>query len=115
MVRERWPLHATARDGPREGWVGGGKAAVEWWGVGVEVVRPGGGAGTPGPLVALAVAGAALDAGAGEPGDEGAAVVIAAGGALAEGVASELGAVDEQRVVEHAARLEVAQQAGRGP
>src|SRR5215210_5310018 len=77
---------------------------------GVEVVAVSRRASAPGPLVALAVARAALDARAGEPGDEGAAVVVAAGGALAEGLSAELGAVDEQRVVEQAAALEVAQQ-----
>ena len=39
--------------------------------------------GLPGPVVALAVGDARLDAGAGQPGDGRAAVVVAAGRALA--------------------------------
>ena len=57
------------------------------------------------PLVALAVGDARLDAGAGQPGDERAAVVVAAGGALAEGHAAELGGPDRR----------ACRRTGRGP
>src|SRR5881397_3430530 len=66
----------------------------------------------PGPFVAFAVGSAALDARARQPRNGGAAVVIAAGAALAEGHASKLGGPDHQRVLEQAARLEILQQPG---
>ena len=67
----------------------------------------------PRPLVALAVRDAALDAGAGQPRHRRAAVVVAAVGPLAERLPAELGAPDDQRVVEQAALLEVARAARR--
>ena len=68
--------------------------------------------GAPAPLVAFSVGHAALDAGAGEPGDRRAAVVIAPLGALAERMPAELGAEDDQRVLEQASLLEILQQGG---
>ena len=57
---------------------------------GVKIVAVGGvHGGFVAPVVALAVADAGADAGAPEPGDEGAAVVIAAGAALSEWCAAE--------------------------
>ena len=80
----------------------------------VQVVAVGlAGGGLPGPGVALAVSGAALDAGAGEPGDRRAAVVVAAGRSLGERLAAELGAPDDQRVFQQAAGLQVAEQSRR--
>ena len=73
------------------------------------------GGGLVAELVAGAEAGAALDAGAGQPGHEGAAVVVAAGAALGERHSAELGRPDHQRVVEEAARLQVAEQGGDRP
>ncbi len=66
-------------------------------------------------LVAEGIGGAeaesVLDARAGEPGGESLGVVIAALGSLLErGHAAELGGPDDQRIVEHAPRLEVDQQ-----
>src|SRR5262245_19741985 len=63
-------------------------------------------------LVAGSVANAALDAGAGQPGDERPTVVVAAGGALGERHAAELGGPDDQRVFQQAALLQVGQKRG---
>src|SRR5436309_5835238 len=60
----------------------------------------------PRPLITLAMSAPPLDTGASEPANEGPAVVVAAGGPLAEGHATELGAPHQQRVLEHAAVLE---------
>src|SRR5262249_40437536 len=65
---------------------------------GVQVVTIEGQVGTPAPIVARAVRGASLDAGTGQPGDRGAAVVVAAFGALAERLAAKLRTEDDQRV-----------------
>src|SRR5262245_40926517 len=72
----------------------------------VVAVRLAGG-GLPRPRVALAVGGAALDAGAGQPGDRGPAVVVATGRALGERHPAELGAPDDQGVVEQATGSEI--------
>ena len=53
--------------------------------------------GAPRPLVAPPGRDAAPGAAAGHPADERAAVVVAPGGALREGLASELGAEEDQR------------------
>src|SRR6266404_9184983 len=77
---------------------------------GVQVVAVGPAAGAlVAELVALSVADAALDAGAGQPGNKRAAVMVTAGGALRERHPAELGRPDDQRVVEQAALLQVAE------
>src|SRR5439155_1273364 len=82
---------------------------------GMEVIAVGfSGLGSPRPFVALAVSRTAFDAGAGQPGNECAAVMVPASGALGEGHPAELGAPDEQRVFEHAARFKVFEQGGDG-
>src|SRR5207249_4014898 len=55
------------------------------------------------------------DAAAGQPGGETPRVVIAADAALAHRRAAELAAPDDQRAVQQAARLQVAEQPGDGP
>src|SRR5262245_35573167 len=71
-------------------------------------------------LVGIAVAGAWADAAAGQEDGERERVMVAAevrtagGAAFAERTAAELAAPDDQRVVEHAAALEVADQGGDG-
>ena len=62
-------------------------------------------------LVGGAVDDAALDAAAGQPGAEALRMMVAAV-ALGAGRAAELGAPDDERVVEQAALLEVLEQAG---
>ena len=64
----------------------------------------------PGPGVAFAVGRASIDPGAGQPCNRGATVVVASGGALGERLAAELGAEEDQCILEQAAGLEVAQQ-----
>src|SRR5690606_37354629 len=59
------------------------------------------------PLVAFAVGDAAADAAAGEPVREDERVVVAAERTLVAGHAAELGRPEDDRVVEHAALLEV--------
>jgi hypothetical protein len=54
-----------------------------------------------------AVGHAAADARAGEPGDGGSAVVVAAGAALGEGHAAEFGAPNDAGFLEQAARFEI--------
>src|SRR5437867_2623393 len=68
----------------------------------------------PRPLIALAVSHTGFDAGAGQPCDEGAAVVVTASAALAEGHAPEFGRPNYQGVLEEAARFEVLHQRGGG-
>ncbi len=63
-------------------------------------------------FVAKTVGGTGLHSCAGEPGDEGAAVVIAAGFALGEGHAAELGGPDDEGVFEHAELLEILKESG---
>ncbi len=64
-------------------------------------------------LVGRAVDDAPLDAAAGQPGAEALRVVVAAVG-LGAGRAAELGAPDDDRLVEQPALLEVLEQAGDG-
>ena len=66
----------------------------------------------PGEFVALAVGDAALDAGAGYPLNHRAAIVIAAVGALAEGIAAELRAPHHERIFEQATLFQIGQQCG---
>ena len=68
-------------------------------------------------LIRGAVLVAGLHAAAGEPDGEGTAVVVAPGARVAEATlaerrAAELGREDHQRVLEHAARLQVLDQGG---
>ena len=66
-------------------------------------------------FVGHAVADAGLHAGAGQPAGEAVGIVVAALGALLEHRhAAELGAPDDERVLEQAALLEVADQRGGG-
>src|SRR3954447_21549149 len=68
-------------------------------------------------FVGGAVLDAALNAAAGEEGAEAPGMVVAAGfvaGAFGAGGAAELGAADDERVLEHAAALEVLDQRGDG-
>src|SRR5437879_5126490 len=58
---------------------------------GVKVVAVGRFDGFPGPFIAFAVGRAGLNTRAGEPGDKCAAVMVAAGAALAEGHAAKFG------------------------
>src|SRR5262249_23204801 len=62
----------------------------------------------------LAVADARFDAAAGEPGGVDGGVVAATAGAVLTGRAAKLRRPDDERVVEHAAALEVVEQAGDG-
>jgi hypothetical protein len=73
------------------------------------------GGGVPAVVVGGAVAMARLDAAAGEPHRDPVRVVIAAVAALGGRGPAELAAPPHQRVVEQAAALEVAEQAGDGP
>src|SRR5437588_1994202 len=63
-------------------------------------------------LLAFPVADAAPDAGAGQPGDECATVMVTAGSALRERHAAELGRPDDQRVLEQATLFQVAKKPG---
>jgi len=63
-------------------------------------------------FVAETVGSTGFDACAGEPGDEGAAVVIAPGFSLGEGHAAELGSPDDECVLEHAELFEVPNETG---
>src|SRR5687767_10386379 len=82
---------------------------------GVEIVAGGFAAhGFPGPFVALAVGDAGFDAGASEPGDECAAVVVAANIALGKRHSAEFGGPDEKCVFEEAAGGEVGDERGGG-
>ena len=66
-------------------------------------------------FVGGAVAEGRLDAGSGEPGGEAGGIVIAAAGAfLKGGHAAELGAPDDERVLEQAALFEISEQGGGG-
>src|SRR6185436_12775032 len=65
-------------------------------------------------LVGRAVDDAPLDAAAGQPRAEAEGMVVPAVGALGPGGAAELGAPDDQRLVEQAAPLEVLDQARDG-
>src|SRR5439155_22335521 len=66
-------------------------------------------------LVAFSMADAALDAGAGQPRDKSAAVMVAAGGALRKRHAPKLGRPDDQGVLEQAAFFQVRKQRGNRP
>ena len=63
--------------------------------------------GFPGPLVALAVGHASLDPCSAQPGDKGAAVVVTAGTALAEGHPPKLSRPYYERIFQQAAGLKV--------
>ena len=68
--------------------------------------------GLPAPGVALAVSDSAFDSRAGQPGDGGAAVVVAAGGTLGKWHAAEFGVPENECVFEQAPCLQVVKQAG---
>ena len=63
-------------------------------------------------LVGRAVDDAALDAAAGEPGGEAVGVVVAAVRLLRSGRSAELGAPDDERLVQQAALFQIRQQSG---
>ncbi len=77
---------------------------VEVIAIGLPIRRP------PGPGIALAVCGPLLDAGTGEPGHRRATVVVPAGRALGKWLAAELGAEDDQGIIQQTTGFQVAEQ-----